>query len=188
MFKRLLIKSNTNSNESSKDKVTYYFRKFFKWILLFYILISIYYASSLESPDGNYFIIPIVFSVFILFYYILECDFEYKLEKDIIKLSFAAFILLHLVLSFVSHSSWSYGTKAFSSEIVINNYETSERNKQILEYNGIYNISNHLEEQFSNRRVVSSAFELTMIDRIDAPIETFNEIGNDYLSNRKSNG
>ena len=183
MFKRLLIKSNTNSNESSKDKVTYYFRKFFKWILLFYILISIYYASSLESPDGNYFIIPIVFSVFILFYYILECDFEYKLEKDIIKLSFAAFILLHLVLSFVSHSSWSYGTKAFSSEIVINNYETSERNKQILEYNGIYNISNHLEEQFSNRRVISSAFELTMIDRIDAPIEAFNEIGNDYLSN-----
>lgn len=159
---------------------------FFKICVVLFIISSIYYVATLPQLDGNYFILPTVCLCFILLYYLESLYSENSYTLKIITIfSVILFIFLNVPVMFVSHPAWVIGTKAFSKELMVNNFETSDSDLTWYKSGGYQNIANLLKMDYTKKRIISSPMGLHESGRIEAPIETFWEISSPYLSNEE---
>lgn len=149
-----------------------------------YFVVMLYYMCTIRVPDGNYFILPITF-LCVVFINVILCkkDVNFQNQK-LVQICIALFLILHLPILFVSHSSWAYGTKPFSTEIVVNNFETESRNKEIFKYFGISLITDYLKnyENSSLDRFLSSSHNSNIQFRLPCSVEGAAELENVHLS------
>lgn len=146
----------------------------------------IYYMCSMDNPDGNYFILPIVIISFITMYMILQVynyGKNYIYSKCIILCS-VLILIMNLTITFVSHSSWEIGTREFDLEVIKNNFETFDKNQNSYKKNGYSKIANYIRENMKEKRILSSYKDFTELYRIDGAIETYYEISFDRFSNK----
>lgn len=144
------------------------------------LLGMVYYMVGMLGPDGNYFILPIIMIILLL---INMCDVSlidrFCNEKMLI-------ILCTLFpIMFVSHSSWRYGTQAFPTSIIINNYENEGYNLSLMQHYGLSNIYNEVAMFECDDRVISSCEKGDdhVMHRMPCALERFAEIDNTALSN-----
>lgn len=118
----------------------------FSLIILPLIMSVVYYGTFLrEGGDGNYYMLPIILCL-ITFFYVIQKNTQNYIRKCIF-ISLAIFIPFQTALMFVSHWSWSYGTEKFQTiNLLKSDFETSLRNKQKIETEGLENIENFLSK------------------------------------------
>jgi len=151
-----------------------------------YIISTFYYMVFQEIPDGNYFIAPIIILLLILInkVYISQEVQLNKINDKTIRFMIIMFIFLQTPIMFVSSPSWQIGTKPFSKDIVKTNFETNIVNESSYKQNGYYNIAKYISTNMSKERIIASTIDLTILNRIDGPIEAFGQIQDPHLSNK----
>ena len=149
-------------------------------LMTVYIITAIYYMVSMSNPDGNYFILPIIVS-FIIICSGIQSDT--KLEKTTMNVSMITVLVCMLPIMFVSHSSWVYGTKAFSKEIIADNFETSKKNQETFSYNGVSNIVEEVGAYSVNDKVIASSVSSGLYFRFPCNLETYYELSLPNFSN-----
>lgn len=177
----LIIQNYGSIKSTEKNCLDFYFKTCF----LFLGSITIYYMTSMEQPDGNYFIIPIILISLIILYWIYEKN-EIFTNNKFNMIIFVSFLLMNLPIAFVSHPSWEIGTKGFTNSVFVTNFESEIRNLNILDYNGIGKIAERLKYEFHDKRILSSYLDYTILGRMDAKLETFWEVESAHLSNEKT--
>ena len=149
-------------------------------LMVVYILTSIYYMVSMSNPDGNYFILPIIVSVIIICGGVQS---DTKLERITIKIAMGIVLVCLLPIMFISHSSWAWGTKAFSKELIIDNFETEKNNQTTFIYNGVNNIVGEVSTYSVNDKVIASSVASGLYFRFPCNLETYYELSLPTFSN-----
>lgn len=145
-------------------------------------LIMLYYMLTMGIPDGNYFIIPIV----LLFIFFLGGVGWSKLssgESKVVIVIFFTFLCVHLPIMFITHPSWAYGTKAFSSELYVENCNTVEKNDELLKGCGIGLINDYVKLYNESDRVISSFMVGANHFRLECAVEGASELQSITLTN-----
>lgn len=155
-----------------------------------YIGVMLYYMCLMPIPDGNYFILPIVFVSICLGKYICPKGETTGGVKHTSNLCILLFLLLHLPILFVSHSSWQYGTRAFDSELIVDNFETKTKNENAFLYNGVSQITKYVStfENTPEERFLSSASATAVHFRFPCAVEGGSELESTLLSGEKIMG
>lgn len=147
-------------------------------LLGLYIVVMLYYMILMPHPDGNYFILPIIVIL-------LLCIKNIKIsEVHKNTVSFGIIILSYTLfqfpIMFVSHPSWAYGTKTFSNQIIVNNFETKTNNHALFVANDILDIENKVSQFKNTDRVISSGKTPKTSSKLDfhlsCSLETFDTI------------
>ncbi|MGG4049560.1 hypothetical protein [Paenibacillus favisporus] len=104
---------------------------------------AIYYISTIpEGGDGNYFIAPVIICS-IVFLSILSKNKSIKLIDVFITI----FIPIHIMVMFVSHFSWSWGTSEFDFKLNKTEFDYQVAQSQLLESNGLVKINDYLKQK-----------------------------------------
>lgn len=148
-------------------------------LAIIYLIFFIYFAATMLNPDGNYFIAPIVIVLLIC---IENCNIVTEKNKGI-NITVALLLITMLPIMFVSHPSWAWGTKPFSSEIIASNFDTTDTNIQIMEYYGLAAICEEVSMYSLEDRVIASGGSSGVCFRLPCAVETFAELEQPVLSN-----
>ncbi len=152
----------------------------YKILAVLYVLGILYYMVSMPNPDGNYFILPIIVVTIII---CSGVQTENKTQSHFINLSLLISLLFLLPIMFISHSSWAWGTKAFTTELIVDNFETRESNQSMFEYNGVSEIVEEVKAYSVNDKVISSSDDTGLYFRFPCNLETYLEISLPSFSN-----
>jgi hypothetical protein len=150
-----------------------------------YLLATIYYMVVMSEPDGNYFLLPIIAVVLLC----IENSSLLDVNKNTVTCgvvgcgTWLVLILTLLPIMFVSHSSWAYGTKAFSTELVADNFDTNSKNKVIMDYYGLSLIYNEVSTYSDTDRVLASGNSSGVCFRLPCSVETYAEMSVPTLAN-----
>ncbi len=146
------------------------------------IIFAIYYSFSMADPDGNYFIFPLILASLIILLLIYD-QFELKnLSKKTLITCVSMFLVINLMIMFVSHSSWSYGTKSFSTEMFINNFDTKASNENVFISNGVSNIAGYIEQNLQKEKVIFYGGDEQVLQRIQSRIESLDHVIGGYFA------
>lgn len=150
-------------------------------LVLIMSLVSGYYGLTMNNPDGNYFIFPIILVSILLLYFL--CDLDCNRVIYYISRPLYMVLAVDIVIMFVSHSSWAYGTKVIDRQIVCDNFDSGIRNEVVLKSSGINQIAEYLRVNLNEARVVTSSMSDESVPRrIDSRIETIDMIANPYFN------
>ena len=152
-------------------------------------LSGVYYSIAIVDPDGNYFMIPIILAGLITTAYIVK-NIDAKdsrfinSERRFISTVMSLFLMLNLFIMFVSHSSWSYGTKVFTNELLKTNFETEKINETLFLNDGVGEIAAYVKNHFSQQRILYFGGSEQLLFRIEGRLEPFSHL----ISNHNSGG
>lgn len=145
------------------------------------ILATLYFEITQLFPDGNYFIFSIG-CITLTTALLVDGEGNIQLISKIYK-PLSVLIIANLIMLFISHSSWQWGTKPFDIIMVNDNMETSMRNENIMNYHGLAEIDAYLSQNMRSERIISSVFEGAEIpERLCSGVETVDIIANDYFT------
>lgn len=138
-----------------------------------YLFTMVYYMVTMKNPDGNYFILPIVVISLICAKYI---DYPNYIDLKHCMYFVGAIILFSQIpIMFISHSSWAWGTKPFTTQLVGDNFSTIQVNQDSLTYYGLQAISDEVKDYKSNDRVIASGDTSGIFFRLPCGVETYTE-------------
>lgn len=120
-------------------------------LCIVYFIFEWYYKLFMPVPDGNYFILPIVF---VSVYFFINIDFDNMLSKRVYYLMAFIFVLTTTPITLVSHPSWAYGTKAFSNDVIPTNFDTENMRVQATAYRGVGRIDDYVKNYSKTDRVI----------------------------------
>lgn len=141
--------------------------------------VMLFYMCSMSQPDGNYFIFPIIMVFIYCIYKICNMCSDISIVRIT---SICPIILVNLLIMFISHPSWAYGTHIPTKEVLVSNFETKTVNEDSYQYNGYANIAKYIEENMETDRIISSYIDYTLLGRFPAAIESSWELQSNYLS------
>lgn len=141
-------------------------------------LSGLYYLITMPIPDGNYFIIQIINILVLIFY--LFSTIKVKSIYPIIKVTATTFIILQFAIMFVSHWSWSWGTRKFDINVLKSNFDTTKVNVQLFKDKGIHEIYSYLENV--DIRIIASGDE-NILHRIPKRVEVLNNVASNHIGN-----
>lgn len=143
-------------------------------LLGIYPVVMIYYVFTLLNPDGNYFILPIIVILLLCIKNIKTS--ELRANATSFGIIIVTYIIFQAPIMFVSHSSWAYGTKAFSKEIIADNFETKTKNQSIFYSIDMMSIENKVSQFQTTDRVISSGSISGNDFRLSCSLETYREL------------
>lgn len=149
-------------------------------LAVIYVLVCMYYMVYMENPDGNYFIIPLIVATLIILKAVI---IDEGLMRIYIGIVLSMFIVFLLPITFVSHPSWAWGTNTFSEEVIVNNFETKEKNQNLFMYNGISQIANVVRTFSVNDKVIAYGDSDGTFYRLPCNLETYIELSYSAFSN-----
>lgn len=158
--------------------------KYLLILMIAYSIVMLYYMFRLSMPDGNYFMLPLSFIIIYLLNSVISDREDSIYGRKLIRSCILMFLVLHLPVMFVSHTSWAYGTKAFSKDIIVNNFETKSKSSSYFEYYGVTQIAEYLSEYENcpKDRFISSSDVSGFHFRFPCAVEGAAELENTYLS------
>lgn len=143
------------------------------------ILIGIFFASfMLNGGDGNYFLIPIILA-FVCFYTLLINNIKIDSIRIWVLRGLLLFLPIQILTSFVSHSSWSWGTQEYSTNLKIYQIESNEN---FFEINGLKEIAKYIEDIPSKTRAIGFGQE-QILNRLPTRYENITGIASPHLGN-----
>lgn len=152
----------------------------YKILAVIYTLCTLYYMISMSNPDGNYFILPIIVNCIIISGGIQS---EQHSETNAMRSALTVVLASLLPIMFISHSSWAWGTKVFSKDLIVNNFETREKNLITFNYYGVNSIVEEVKTYSVNEKVISSTAESGLYFRFPCNLETYSELSLPAFSN-----
>lgn len=147
------------------------------------IAVMIYYMITMPNPDGNYFIFPIII-ISLMLLKTLKITLK-KFSYNIYFSTITLIIISLFIIMFVSHPSWSWGTKKFSRELIVDNFETKTVNRELFKNNGTLKIYDEVKKFNITEKVISSAVYDSLYFRLPCNLESFYNLKHDLLSNAK---
>ncbi|WP_153062618.1 hypothetical protein [Metasolibacillus meyeri] len=143
-------------------------------------LVGIFFGTFMRNGgDGNYFLIPIIFSFIALFVWLNVTS--NKQQRRWLNICLAVFLPFQLSLTFVSHPSWKWGTQEFSSNL---NVYTLENNATLMEVNGLVAIEDYLLNSKEITRTIGFGVAQTL-NHLPTRFEHIEGIASDHLGNSK---
>ncbi|MFY0518399.1 ArnT family glycosyltransferase [Lysinibacillus sp. UGB7] len=143
------------------------------------VLVGIFFATfMINAGDGNYFLIPIVLAFLGIYIFIRKNLVDSKLQKWI-NIGVLIFLPIQLILTFVSHSSWQWGTQQFTSNLEI--YQ-KESNDLLFEAYGLNEIEEYIQKVPHNTRTVGFGDE-QVLNYLSTRFEHITGIASDHLGN-----
>lgn len=143
--------------------------------------IMLYYMCFMSQPDGNYFIYPIIVISLVIICKINNGMIQEECIPRIMNTMFPL-IIVNIIILFISHPSWSYGTHVPDGKILRDNYETRTQNEISYQYNGYSEIVDYIRMNMGYQRIISSYLDYTVLGRIEGAVESYWEIENDHFS------
>lgn len=140
------------------------------WVMNF--ALSLYYIVSMETPDGNYFIYPIVVCSVMLARKIQTEDFLSKTVLGVLLLE----ILTTAPIMFATHPSWAVGTKGFTKTLFADNFDTVEKNETLYEQSGVKEIADAVRGFSVYDKVIASSSSAEIMFRCPCNLETNYEL------------
>jgi len=143
------------------------------------MLIGIFFATFMQNAgDGNYFLIPIILS-FIWIYTFIRKNVVSMIFQKWFTIGVLIFLPVQLTLTFVSHSSWQWGTQEFTSNLSV--YQ-KESNEVFFENNGLTEIEKYIENVPYNTRSIGFGNE-QVLHHLPTRYEHITGIASDHLGN-----
>lgn len=125
--------------------------------------------------DGNYYVAPII-SIIIISYYLIRkyspIFFE-KISRRIFICTLSLFLISQTIITFITSPSWVLGTHAFDIEIVKNNFDTQEKNKEVFLSFGCNEIAKYIDNIPISGKFIASADLGVAAYRFNVPIESY---------------
>lgn len=107
----------------------------------------VYYISTIpDGGDGNYFTGPIIIALIVC----LKIIVSYVDKSKLFRISIFSFILVQLLIMFVSHFSWAWGTSSFDLNFSKSEFDYQIRKQQLFEKEGIQGIEYYVKENKYN--------------------------------------
>jgi hypothetical protein len=115
------------------------------------ILGSYFITTYPRGGDSNYYLPPIIIGYITLLAVLQKFEITFK---HLIYLVLILFIPLQVTIMFITHFSWSYGTRGFDSIIGRACLTDEVRNMQLFKHNGLIDIYEYISERPTNAKAV----------------------------------
>ncbi|MDD1504956.1 glycosyltransferase family 39 protein [Lysinibacillus sp. CNPSo 3705] len=143
------------------------------------ILVGIFFATfMINGGDGNYFLIPIILT-FIALYTVLRGSVKNSTLQKWINIGIIIFLPTQLLITFISHSSWQWGTQEFTTNL---NIYQQESNDLLFETNGLNEIEQYIRKIPNKTRSIGFGDE-QVLNHLSTRFENIPGIVSNHLGN-----